>query len=313
MGKDSGKADDVVGRKAPYPPDTRAKGWRFELDYEQVEQSDTWGVTKPEARPWLLMLWMTAWKQVPCGSLPADHEVIAGKIGAPDALWKKHKATLLRGWWLAEDGRLYHNTLATRVAEMMRKRRSDADRQASKRAREASDSDPSPSDVTRDSGVSHADVMPDSGVNPAPITDNRSKDISTPSVSHLPADAGGQAPRDRKVSIACPYDAIVDAYHGELPSLPRVKLVSDSRKRVMRKLWAWVLSSRKGDGSRRAETGEQALQWLRGYFAHASRNDFLMGRTPRSPEHAGWQCDIDFLMTERGMKQVLEKTVEAAA
>ena len=102
-------------RPAPYPADTRAKGWRFELDYEQIEQSDTWGVTKPEARPWLLMLWMTAWKQVPCGSMPADHDVIAGKLGIPDDLWEKHRASLLRGWWQADDGRLYHDTIAARV------------------------------------------------------------------------------------------------------------------------------------------------------------------------------------------------------
>ncbi len=81
----------------------------------------------------------------------------------------------------------------------------------------------------------------------------------------------------------------------------------------MRKVWGWVLSSRKSDGKRRAETGEQALHWLRGYFVHASKNDFLMGRTQRSAEHAGWQCDIDFLLTDKGMKQVIEKTVEQAA
>lgn len=80
----------------------------------------------------------------------------------------------------------------------------------------------------------------------------------------------------------------------------------------MRTLWGWILSSRKSDGGRRATTAEEALEWLRGYFGHASRNDFLMGRTARSPEHAGWQCDLDFLLSDKGMKQVIEKTVEAA-
>jgi hypothetical protein len=37
-----------------------------------------------------------------------------------------------------------------------------------------------------------------------------------------------------------------------------------------------------------------------------------MGRTQRHGEHANWRCDIDFLLTERGMKHVIEKTVEAA-
>ncbi len=123
-------------RQAPYPADTRAKGWRFELDYERIEQSDTWGLTtlKPEARPWLLMTWYTAWKQKPCGSMPADPELFAAAIGATEATFAKHRKVLLRGWWLADDGRLYHDTLVQRVLEMLKQRRGDADRQAANRA-----------------------------------------------------------------------------------------------------------------------------------------------------------------------------------
>lgn len=88
--------------------------------------------------------------------------------------------------------------------------------------------------------------------------------------------------------------------------------MSASRQRAIRKVWGWVLSSTRPDGERRAETPAQALDWFRRYFATAAENDFLMGRTPRSEAHAGWVCDIDFLMTDRGMKQVIEKTKDAA-
>ena len=291
-------------KPAPYPADTRAKGWRFELDYEQIDQSDTWGVTKPEARPWLLMLWMTAWKQVPCGSMPADHEVIAGKLGIPDELWEKHRASLLRGWWQADDGRLYHDTLTKRVDEMMRKRRSDSDRQAAKRAREAAESASTHADVTRDTDATHTDVGCESS------TDNRppKKEVSEPTVPHPPAKAVGP----KAHTVPCPYDAIVEAYHDTLPSLPRVRLMPVKRQAALRKLWGWILSSRKSDGSRRAESAAEALEWIRGYFARASENDFLMGRGGRSAEHAGWDCDLDFLLTDKGMKHVIEKTKEAA-
>ncbi len=129
----------MTSRPAPYPPDTRAKGWRFELDYERIEQSATWGLTtlKPEARPWLLMTWYTAWKQVPCGSMPADPELFAALIGASDTTFAKHRKILLRGWWMADDGLLYHDTLVQRVLEMLRQRRGDADRQAANRAKKA--------------------------------------------------------------------------------------------------------------------------------------------------------------------------------
>lgn len=86
-----------------------------------------------------------------------------------------------------------------------------------------------------------------------------------------------------------------------------------SRQAALRKVWGWVLSSTKTDGTRRATTAEEAMTWLGGYFDRASENDFLMGRTPRNPQHANWRCDLDYLLTDRGMKQVIEKTQEHAA
>lgn len=123
-------------RPVPYPADTRAKGWRFELDYEKVEQSDTWDLATevPMAQPALLMMWMRAWMQVPCGSMPNDEQQIRVKCRIPVNLWPAFKPILMRGWWLAEDGRLYHDTLVARVLEMLAQRRGDADRQARRRA-----------------------------------------------------------------------------------------------------------------------------------------------------------------------------------
>ena len=113
-------------RPAPYPADTRAKGWRFELDMEQVRQSDTWALSPAEARPWLLLEWAVAWEQTPCGSLPNDDTLIAARLEMPAKMFAKYRAVLLRGWWLADDGRLYHDTLARRVMEMMQRRRKES-------------------------------------------------------------------------------------------------------------------------------------------------------------------------------------------
>lgn len=117
-------------------------------------------------------------------------------------------------------------------------------------------------------------------------------------------------------TIPCPYAAIVEAYHRELPTLPRVRLQDGptwvARQKAMRSLWAWVLSSRKSDGSPRATTGDEGLAWLTGYFRRAAQNDFVMGRTARSAEHANWRADFDFLLSQKGLKQVIEKTQEAA-
>ncbi len=113
-------------------------------------------------------------------------------------------------------------------------------------------------------------------------------------------------------TVPCPYDSIVDLYHRALPSLPRVRLMPEDRQKALRKLWGWILSSSKPDGTRRATTAEEALAWFGTYFERATANDFLMGRGERSGTHAKWRCDLDFLLSERGMKHVIEKT-EAAA
>jgi hypothetical protein len=120
---------------APYPADTRAKGWRFELDHERIRQSDTWALAAADIRPWLLMLWMVAWEQTPCGSMPTDPNLIAAKLGMSRRTFDKNSAVLLRGWTEALDGRLYHPVLTERVRELLEYRDAAAKRKADYRAK----------------------------------------------------------------------------------------------------------------------------------------------------------------------------------
>ena len=138
----------------------------------------------------------------------------------------------------------------------------------------------------------------------------QAKAHQTPDTIDNPLPPAGEPaePASMGQSIPCPYAEIVEAYHAALPELPRAKLMTDARQRAIRKRWGWVLSSRKPDGSRRAEDRGQALAWFAAFFARVRDNDFLMGRTARGPGHEGWECDLDFLMTDRGLKQVVEKT-----
>jgi hypothetical protein len=50
------RAINSAALEPPYPADTRAAGWRFDLDTTRIRQSDTWTLARPEIRPWLLML-----------------------------------------------------------------------------------------------------------------------------------------------------------------------------------------------------------------------------------------------------------------
>lgn len=106
----------------------------------------------------------------------------------------------------------------------------------------------------------------------------------------------------------CDTQTVVDLYHEILPELPSVRLMNDQRRKAVASLWKFALTSRKSDGSPRATTGPEATEWIRGYFTRARDNDFLMGRGHKAPGHEGWQCDFDFLLSERGKKHVIEKT-----
>ena len=111
---------------------------------------------------------------------------------------------------------------------------------------------------------------------------------------------------------ACPVDQVVELYHEVLPELPRCRLMPDGRRKAISRRWRWVMTSRKPDGARRAESAADALGWFRRYFEQTRASDFLMGRTARSAGHEGWQCDLDFLMGDKGLKTVVEKTEVAA-
>lgn len=106
----------------------------------------------------------------------------------------------------------------------------------------------------------------------------------------------------------CPFDQVVELYHEVLPELPRCRLMTDSRRKALTRRWRWVLTSRLADGSRRAESAADALAWFRRFFDRARGSDFLMGRSARAAGHEGWQCDLDFLLGDKGLKTVVEKT-----
>lgn len=153
----------MTTREPPYPADTRAKGWRFELDYEQIEQSDTWDIAAeiPMCQHALLMMWLVAWRQEPCGSLPSDEAVIRAKCKIPPKAWAQCRDVLMRGWWAASDGRLYHGTLTARVLEMMEYRRKEAERRNRNRGKPTVDPELSRGTTGGEQGESS--VTPDTG------------------------------------------------------------------------------------------------------------------------------------------------------
>ena len=158
---------------------------------ERARQSDTWTLATAEARPWLLMMWATAWEQTPCGSMPNDDELIAARIGMPLKTFTKFRPILLRKWWLADDGRLYHDVLVQRVMEMMQTRRKESDRKALARARNAASV---PQDSIGVPAVSHGTTT---GLPPE-------SDTGTGTGTNLKPEEKAKPARERAPIPACP-------------------------------------------------------------------------------------------------------------
>lgn len=147
---------------------------------DQIQQSDTWTLAPPDVRPWLLMMWAAAWGLTPSGSLPGDEAVLCARLGIAPKVFEKHKAILMRGWKLADDGRLYHGTITDLVLAMIEKRKTEAQRKAEYRTnkeaeRQATASAETPNNSNNVPPMSHGTNMgrtSDSTRNPTLTTDH---------------------------------------------------------------------------------------------------------------------------------------------
>ena len=280
-------------RPIPYPADTLARGWRFEMDMEKVKRSDTWLLAKTgEVRGALMLLWGEAWQQTPCGSLPADDQLVALIIDMPRPKFQKHRPVLMRGWWLAADGRLYHDTIVERVLAMLEKRAKDAGRSANRRARQAAASG-DPDGVTGSSRVTH-EVAPRE-------FDTKHQAPSTSLNTGAPTELVGLPAADQAYRVPnCPHEDIVKAYADLLPMLPQVAVLSDSRKAHVTARWRAVCADQKF-------TREQGVAWFRDYFGDVARSPFLTGNgKPDRATGRVWAADFDWLMLPTNFVKVVE-------
>lgn len=245
----------------PYPAETRVRGWRFELDYERLNQSDTWAIAPPDMRPWLLMLWLTAWQQAPAGSMAADDQIIAAKIGMEYRQFVAHKDILLRGWRAYSDGRLYHPVIVEQVLAYQEFNRKERERIAAWREKKRQEDDA----VTRNKRVCNVGVR-------TPEPEPEPKDITQPSA---------ESPKTPRVSVRAPppYLEILNLWREILPELPQphgVEHWTDARRAQIRNRWTNELPD---------------LDSWRTLFTDIRRSRFLMGQADTG-KHRPFRCDL---------------------
>ncbi len=96
----------------------------------------------------------------------------------------------------------------------------------------------------------------------------------------------------------CPNEQIVELYHRHLPTLPRVEVLNDTRKRTIAARWREVLAD--PDIKSKPDPRTAAIEFFDWYFDHAAKSRFLTGKAK------DWRADFDFLMTPTKFVKVIE-------
>ncbi len=113
----------------PVPADLDLRDFQYmPLDVVRLVDSDLTAIASGDEFKAAVTLWCKAWHQVPAASLPDDDRMLAHLSGYGRDVkgWMKVRAVALRGFELAEDGRLYHPVIvekAIEAAEAKRRRR----------------------------------------------------------------------------------------------------------------------------------------------------------------------------------------------
>ena len=99
---------------------------------------------------------------------------------------------------------------------------------------------------------------------------------------------------------AVPYQEIVNAYHRNLPELPRVVKLTVKRKKQIAACWKDVVTLQNPDGSDKTVHCDSLEFWEK-FFKYVSTRDFLMGRKAGST----WCADLEFLTREEPFLKIL--------
>lgn len=96
----------------------------------------------------------------------------------------------------------------------------------------------------------------------------------------------------------CPYQKIIDLYHSILPELPKVKVLSDERKKAIKARWLSGLSS---NGHK-----SHQIEYWDGFFNFIRSSPFLMGQVEPSPGRRHFIADMDFIFKKSNFIKIVE-------
>lgn len=127
------------------------------------------------------------------------------------------------------------------------------------------------------------------------------KNLSTTAVVLVPDEPeGSPEPPARPGVPDCPASKLVELYHETLPTLPRVKVLTDARRTALRARWREMAAAGK------FSTEADGIAWFRKFFEYVGESSFLLGNSPQRNGSPPFQADLEWLAKPANFVKVIE-------
>jgi hypothetical protein len=91
----------------------------------------------------------------------------------------------------------------------------------------------------------------------------------------------------------CPHQGIINIYHEELPTMPRVVEWTPARRAFLSARW-------------KEKTERQNIEWWRKFFAYIAKSDFLTGKT----KNPFMGCNLEWIIRPSNFVKIIEGNYE---
>jgi uncharacterized protein YdaU (DUF1376 family) len=152
----------------------------------------------------------------------------------------------------------------------------------------------------REALTNRARTVNEAPPNQEPRTINQEPNTEEPSVLVGSPDGDtdaklGQVVELKTQRIPCPAVELVEVFHAECPTLPRVMSLSDARRKHLTARWREV------DADSRLTDQKDGIELFRAFFQRVNESDFLSGRNGKWPA-----CNFDWLVAPSNFLKVWE-------
>lgn len=100
----------------------------------------------------------------------------------------------------------------------------------------------------------------------------------------------------------CPHLKVLALFQEKLSTLtqPKPELWDGKHAEALRARWKWLLTAKRGDGTRYATNETEAMAWLGRFFEFVSDSDFLMARS------GDFKCTLQWLVKAENFAKVVQ-------